>query len=49
MWTSVLGRTEFSALLLSHGADLSLRDELGYTCRAYAALNKKPLADADSD
>jgi Ankyrin repeat len=48
MWTHALGRTEFSALLLSHGADLSLRDGLGYTCHDYATLNKKPLVQGDS-
>ena len=48
MWTHAIGRTDFSALLLSHGADLSLRDDLGYTCHDYAALNKKPLVQCDS-
>ncbi len=48
MWTHALGRTDFSALLLSHGADLSLRDGLGYTCHDYATLNKKPLVQGDT-
>jgi hypothetical protein len=48
MWTHALGRTDFSALLLSHGADLSLRDGLGYTCHDYATLNQKPLVQGDS-
>jgi hypothetical protein len=42
MWTHALGRTDFSALLMSHGADPSLRDSLGYTCHDYAAMNHKP-------
>jgi hypothetical protein len=41
MWTHAIGRTSYSEMFLTAGADTSLQDELGYTCQSYAELNHR--------